>query len=104
MRRKHAMTRLHFAMAAAALICTGCVSAPQRVREQAGSDLRCTSSQVVVNRTQAGGYFRDDRYEAEGCGRRAAYECEKVYVLMIPAGTMGCSRESQADPDSQSPG
>jgi hypothetical protein len=80
-------------VAALAVLCAACTSTPQNVRELASSDLRCDSSQVVVNRTQKGGYYGDDIYKAEGCGRQATYACERIQVLMIPAGTMGCSRE-----------
>ena len=95
------MPKLPFALIAAALVCTACASAPDQVREQARSDLRCNSSELVVNRTKAGGYLRDDRYEAEGCGQRATYACDKAYVLMIPAGTMSCSK-TPAESDSKS--
>lgn len=78
--------------AAAALLCTACVSAPKSVREQASSTLSCDASQVTVNRT-ARRYLGDDTYEAAGCGQKASYECERAYVLLIPVGTTGCHKK-----------
>ena len=78
--------------AGAALLCTACVSAQQSVREQASSALSCETSQVTVNRTERR-YLGDDAYEAAGCGHKMAYECERVYVLLIPVGTVGCRKK-----------
>lgn len=78
--------------AAAALLCTACVSAPQSVREQASSSLSCEASQVTVNRTDRR-YLGDDDYEAAGCGQKVTYECERAYVLLIPVGTIACRQK-----------
>lgn len=78
--------------AAAALLCTACVSAPQSVREQASSALSCDASQVTVNRTERH-YLGNDAYEAAGCGQKATYECERAYVLLIPVGTVACNKQ-----------
>jgi hypothetical protein len=80
------------ATAAAALLCSACVSAPQSVREQASSALSCDASQVTVNRTERR-YLGDDSYEAAGCGEKMTYECERAYVLLIPVGTVGCHKK-----------
>jgi hypothetical protein len=77
---------------AAALLCTACVSAHHRVREQASSALSCDASEVMVNRTQRR-YLREDAYEAAGCGQKVTYECERAYVLLIPVGTLGCHKK-----------
>jgi hypothetical protein len=81
-----------FTVAAAAMLCTACVSAPQSVREQASSSLACDSSQVTVNRTDRR-YLGDDDYEAAGCGQKVTYECERAYVLFIPVGTLACHKK-----------
>ena len=78
-------------VAAAALLCSACVSAPQSVREQASSALACDSSQVTVNRTERR-YLGDDDYEASGCGQKLTYQCERAYVLLIPVGTVACRK------------
>lgn len=78
--------------AAAALLCSACVSAPQDVREQASSALACDASQLTVNRTQRR-YLGDDMYEAVGCGQKVTYECERAYVLLIPVGTVACNKK-----------
>src|SRR5262245_25651074 len=84
--------RMQFAVAIVAVLCAACTSTPQRVQALASDDLRCEASEVVVNRMQKGGYWGDDVYEAKGCGQRATYSCERIQVLMIPAGTMGCGK------------
>jgi hypothetical protein len=81
-----------FTIAAAAMLCTACVSAPQSVREQASSALSCDASQVTVNRTERR-YLGDDAYEAAGCGQKVNYECEQAYVLLIPVGTLECHKK-----------
>lgn len=78
-----------FALAAAAMLCAACVSAPQNVREQASSALSCDASQVTVHQTKRR-YLGDYAFEATGCGQKVAYECEQAYVLLIPVGTIGC--------------
>lgn len=78
--------------AAAALLCTACVSAPENVREQASGALSCEASQVSVSRTDRR-YLGNDDYEAAGCGQKAEYECERAYVLLIPVGTVSCRRK-----------
>jgi len=79
-------------VAAAAMLCAGCVSAPQSVREQASSALACDASQVTVSRTQRR-YFTGDAYEAAGCGRKLSYQCERASVLFIPVGIIGCHQQ-----------
>jgi hypothetical protein len=79
-------------VAAAAALCTACVSAPKSVREQASSALSCESSQVAVNRTDRR-YLGDDDYEATGCGQKVTYQCERAYVLLIPVGTVACRQK-----------
>lgn len=81
-----------FIVAAAAMLCTACVSAPESVREQASSALSCEASQVTVNRTKRR-YLGDDDYEAAGCGQKVSYECEQAYVLLIPVGTLECHKK-----------
>jgi hypothetical protein len=81
-----------FIVAAAALLCAACVSAPESVHEQASSALSCDASQVTVNRTHRR-YLGDDAYEAAGCGQKVTYECERAYVLLIPVGTTGCHKK-----------
>lgn len=81
-----------FTVAAAAMLCTACVSAPQSVREQASSALSCDASQLTVNRTK-NRYLGDHAYEAAGCGQKATYECEQAYVLFIPVGTIECHKK-----------
>ncbi|HMN44052.1 MAG TPA: hypothetical protein PKE27_05750 [Povalibacter sp.] len=76
----------------AALLCAACGSGPQLVREQAGSALACDDAQLSVNRTQRR-YLGDDIYEAEGCGKKATYECDRAYVLLIPVGTVACHKK-----------
>ncbi len=78
--------------AAAALLCTACVSAPDSVREQASSALSCDASQLTVNRTKRR-YLSDDIYEAAGCGQKVTYRCERAYVLMVPVGTTECLKK-----------
>lgn len=73
--------------AAAVLLCAACGSGPQLVRDQAGSALSCDAAQLNVNRIERR-YLGDDTYEAEGCGRKATYECDRAYVLLIPVGTV----------------
>ena len=74
-------------VAAAALLSTACVSAPEEVRTQASSALACDASQLAVNRIKRR-YLGDDTYEAAGCGQKASYQCERAYVLLIPVGTV----------------
>jgi photosystem II stability/assembly factor-like uncharacterized protein len=81
-----------FTVAAAAMLCTACVSAPQSVREQASSALACDASQLTVNRTKSR-YLGNDVYEAAGCGQKVTYECEKAQVIFIPVGTIGCNKK-----------
>ncbi|WP_129779569.1 hypothetical protein [Peristeroidobacter soli] len=78
--------------AAAAVLCTACVSAPQNVREQASSAFACDASQVKVQQTVRH-YMGDYAFEAEGCGQKLTYECEQAYVLLIPVGTLACHRK-----------
>lgn len=78
--------------AAAALLCTACVSAPDSVREQASSALSCDASQLTVNRTKRR-YLGDDTYEAAGCGQKVTYQCERAYVLLVPVGTTACQKK-----------
>lgn len=80
-----------FITAAAALLCSACVSAPESVREQASSALSCEASQLTINRTERH-YLGDDAYEAVGCGQKVTYECERAYVLLIPVGTTSCHK------------
>ena len=80
-----------FIGASVASLCSACVSAPRSVREQASSALACEASQVTVALTERR-YFRDDTYEAVGCGQKVSYECERAYVLLIPVGTTGCHK------------
>ncbi|HEY0686597.1 MAG TPA: hypothetical protein VGD45_29930 [Steroidobacter sp.] len=79
-------------VAAAALLCSACVSAPDTVREQASSALACDGAQVTVSRTERR-YLGDDAYEASGCGQKVVYQCERAYVLLIPVGTVGCHKK-----------
>jgi hypothetical protein len=79
-------------VAAVAVLCTGCVSAPQDVREQASSELACDASQVKVKQTVRH-YLGAYALEAEGCGRKLTYECEQAYVLLIRVGTLSCHRK-----------
>jgi hypothetical protein len=78
-------------VAAAAVLCTACVSAPQRVREDASSALSCDASQVTVNRTER--RYLGDAYEAVGCGQKLTYQCERASVLFIPVATIGCHKK-----------
>lgn len=79
-------------VAATAVLCTACVSAPQSVREQASGALACDASQLTVNRTNSR-YLGDDAYEAEGCGQKVTYVCEQAYVVFIPVGTIECRKK-----------
>lgn len=81
-----------FSVAAAAMLCAACVSAPQTVREQASSALACEASQVTVTQTKRR-YLGDYVFEAAGCGQKLTFECEQAYVLLIPVGTLGCHKE-----------
>jgi len=81
---------------AVTLLGCACVSAPQSVREQAAAALTCDASQIAVNRTERH-YLGDDAYEAAGCGKKAAYECDRAYVLFIPVGTTACRRNKIDD-------
>ncbi|WP_161828289.1 hypothetical protein [Steroidobacter agaridevorans] len=81
-----------FSVAAAAMLCTACVSAPQTVREQASSALTCDASQVTVTQIKRR-YLGDYVFEAAGCGQKLTFECEQAYVLLIPVGTLGCHKE-----------
>ena len=81
-----------FIVAAAAVLCTACVSAPRSVREQASSALACDASQLTVNRTKSR-YLGNDVYEAAGCGQKVTYECEQAYVIFIPVGTIECHKK-----------
>jgi hypothetical protein len=81
-----------FTVAAVAVLCTACVSAPQSVREQASSALSCDSSQLTVNRTKSR-YLGNDAYEAAGCGQKVTYVCEQAYVIFIPVGTIECNKK-----------
>jgi hypothetical protein len=81
-----------FIVATAAMLCTACVSAPQRVREQASSALSCDSSQVTVSQIKRR-YLGDHIYEATGCGQKVSYECAQAYVLLIPVGTTECHKQ-----------
>lgn len=81
-----------FSVAAAAVLCTACVSAPQTVREQASSALACDASQVAVTQTKRR-YLGDHDFEAAGCGQKLTFECEQAYVLLIPVGTLGCHKK-----------
>ena len=84
--------RTVFTLAAIAMLCTACVSAPQSVREQASSALACDASQLTVNQTKSR-YLGNDVYEAAGCGQKVTYECEKASVIFIPVGTIGCNKK-----------
>jgi hypothetical protein len=79
-------------VAAAAALCTACVSAPQNVREQASTELACDASQVEVNQI-ARRYLGEYALEAVGCGQRLTYQCEQAYVLLIPVGTLSCHKK-----------
>lgn len=81
-----------FTVAAAAILCTACVSAPTSVREQASSALSCDASQLTVNRTKSR-YLGNDAYEAAGCGQKVTYECEQAYVIFVPVGTIECHKK-----------
>lgn len=85
------MSRL-FIVAAAAVLCTACVSAPQSVREQASSALACEASQLTVTRTK-NRYMGEHLYEAAGCGQKVTYDCAQGYVLFIPVGTIECHKK-----------
>lgn len=85
------MSRI-FIVAAAAVLCTACVSAPKSVREQASSALSCEASQLTVNRTKSR-YLGNDAYEAAGCGQKLTYVCEQAYVVFIPVGTLECRKQ-----------
>ncbi len=78
-------------VAAAAVLCTACVSAPENVREQASGELACDASRVNVKQ-RVRHYLGEYSLEAEGCGQKLIYECEQAYVLFVRVGTLSCHK------------